>query len=191
MIADPFHLLDCSLTTEGGAGLVITSIERSRDLPGPKAYLLGGADETRGTGYARPPLLEDWGWVGEHAAKRAFGMAGITPFDVDVCELYDPFSFEIIHQFEAFGFCAKGEGGEFVMDGRIRPGGQFPICTDGGLLSFSHNGQVQMLQRVIEAVHQVRGTAGERQVPGARTALASNNAMAIRNVLLVASEPAR
>ena len=102
-------------------------------------------------------------------------MAGLGPADVDVCEFYDPFSFEIIRQFEAYGFCDEGEGGDFVMDGRIGPGGRFPVTTDGGTMSFSHGGAaVQQLQRVIRGVEQLRGTCATAQVPGAGVAMCSN-----------------
>ena len=114
------------------------------------------------------------GWVGRRAAQRSFSMGGLSPADVDVAELYDPFSFEIIRQLEAFGFCGEGEGGAFISDGRIGPGGDLPITTDGGLLSFSHGGgTVQLLQRVIRAVQQLQGICATNQVPGAEVALAS------------------
>ena len=101
-------------------------------------------------------------------------MSGLGPDDVDVCELYDPFSFEIIRQFEAFGFCAEGEGGDYVMSGVIEPGGQHPITTDGGLMSFSHGGAtVQLLQRVIRGVQQLRGGCATMQVDDAEVALCS------------------
>jgi acetyl-CoA acetyltransferase len=102
-------------------------------------------------------------------------MAGVTPSDVDVAELYDPFSFEIIRQLEAFGFCAPGEGGPFVEDGNIGPGGALPVTTDGGTMSFSHPGiNAQQLQRVIRATQQLRGTCSSHQVAGAEVALCSN-----------------
>ena len=83
------------------------------------------------------------------------GLWWLGPTDVDVCEFYDPFSFEIIRQFEAFGFCKDGEGGDFVMDGTIEPGGRYPITTDGGTMSFSHAGtNPQMMQRAIRAVQR-------------------------------------
>ena len=108
------------------------------------------------------------------AAERAFAMAGLGPSDVDVCEFYDAFSFEVIRQFEAFGFCPEGEGGDFVMGGTIEVGGRYPVTTDGGLMSFSHAGtQAQLLQRVIRGVQQLRGEAGARQVEGAEVALCS------------------
>jgi acetyl-CoA acetyltransferase len=113
--------------------------------------------------------------VGADAAKAMFAMAGLGPGDVDVAELYDPFSFEIIRQLEAFGFCGDGEGGAFVEDGHIAAGGRLPITTDGGTMSYSHAGlNVQMLQRVIRGVLQLRGECVTIQVPDAEVALCSN-----------------
>ncbi|MFT5202780.1 MAG: acetyl-CoA acetyltransferase, partial [Candidatus Aldehydirespiratoraceae bacterium] len=109
----------------------------------------------------------------------------------DVCEFYDPFSFEIIRQFEAFGFCAEGEGGEFVMNGRIGLDGEFPVTTDGGLMSFSHAGSFpQQLQRVIRAVEQVRGTCGANQIEDASVAICSNGGSGAlySQVLIVSNE---
>ena len=108
------------------------------------------------------------------AAEQAFAACGLGTSDVDVCEFYDPFSFEIIRQFEAYGFCELGEGGPFVMDGRIRIGGEFPVCTDGGTMSFSHPGTAQLLQKVISGAQQLRGAAGGRQVDGAEVAMCTN-----------------
>jgi len=118
-------------------------------------------------------------------------MAGIKPTDVDVCELYDPFSFEVIRQFEAFGFCAEGEGGPFVESGIMAPGGRFPTCTDGGTMSHSHTGVSQMLQKVVQAVRQVRGDA-PNQVRGAEVAMCSSagSGSMFNPVLLVGSSPA-
>jgi acetyl-CoA acetyltransferase len=102
-------------------------------------------------------------------------MAGVTTADVDVAELYDPFSFEIIRQLEAFGFCSPGEGGPFVADGNIGPGSLLPVTTDGGTMSFSHPGiNAQQLQRVIRAALQLRGTCATNQVAHAEVALCSN-----------------
>lgn len=174
-IAEPFHLLDCALTNEGGAGLVLTSAERARDLPATPIWLLGGALDRCGMSYVTPPVWERYGDVGARAAKLAFGQCGLAPPDVDAAELYDPFSFEVIRQLEAFGFCARGEGGPFVRDGRISVGGQLPVATNGGLLSFSHAGLAQLLQKPIAAVQQLRGELPSAlTVPGARIALATN-----------------
>jgi acetyl-CoA acetyltransferase len=118
---------------------------------------------------------ERLGYVGREAARAAFHMAGLGIEDVSCCELYDPFSFEIIRQLEAFGFCPEGEGGPFVMDGHVDPGGRFPVTTDGGTLSFSHGGgNVQMLQRVIRGVHQIQGRCRSNQVENADVVLCSN-----------------
>ncbi len=175
MIADPFHLLDCALTSEGGAGLVLTSAERARDLAVTPVWLLGGALDRHGMAYVAPPLYDRYGDVGGRAARIAFGQAGLAPGDVDVAELYDPFSFEVIRQLEALRFCARGEGGEFVRGGRIAVGGELPVATNGGLLAFSHAGLAQLLQKPIAAAQQLRGEAPEGlRVPDARVALATN-----------------
>ena len=174
-IAEPFRLLDCALTNEGGAGLVLTSAERARDLPGAPIWLLGGALDRCGMSYVTPPVWDRYGQVGSRAAKLAFGQCGLAPRDVHVAELYDPFSFEVIRQLEAFGFCAIGEGGAFVRGGRIAVGGALPVATNGGLLSFSHAGLAQLLQKPIAAVQQLRGELPSAlTVPNARVALASN-----------------
>ena len=174
MVADPFHLLDCSITSEGGAAIVLASKERAADLDAPSVAILGGALERMGQGYTTIPEWDRHGRVGAAAAARAFGMAGLSPADVDVCEFYDPFSFEVIRQLEVFGFCGEGEGGAFVEGGRIAVGGELPICTDGGTLSFSQPGSAQMLQKVVAGVEQMRGRCGDRQVAGAEVALITN-----------------
>jgi acetyl-CoA acetyltransferase len=191
LIAEPFHLLDCSMTSEGGAGIVLTTTERARDLNGRAAYILGGALEGCGPGYTYPPTYDLVAEVGAGAARRAFTMAGLTPDDVDVCEIYDPFSFEIIRQFEAFGFCERGEGGPFVESGIMGPGGRLPTCTDGGTMSHSHTGVSQMLQKVVQAVRQVRGDA-PNQVAGAEVAMCSSagSGSMFNPVLLVGGAPA-
>lgn len=183
MIADPFHLLDCAMTSEGGCALLITTVERAADLPGSAVYVLGGGLDTLGPAYRHAPRWDltgrgsdvPNGYVGRRAARNAFAMAGLRPEDVDVCELYDPFSFEVIRQFEAFDFCGEGEGGAFVMDGRIGPEGRFPITTDGGLMSYSHGGGVvQLNQRVARGVHQLQKRCRSRQIPDANVVLCSN-----------------
>jgi hypothetical protein len=115
------------------------------------------------------------GRVGARAAEAAYRLAGIGPGDVDVAELYDPFSFEIVRQMEVLGFCGEGEGGPFVAAGHIGPGGAVPVTTDGGTMSFSHAGiSAQMLQRVIRGVEQLRGGCVTAQVDGAEVAICTN-----------------
>jgi acetyl-CoA acetyltransferase len=182
MVADPFHLLDCATTSEGGCALVLTTAERAGDCEAP-VWILGGASDALGPAYVVAPVwdfqpradLPPAGLVGARAARAAFAMAGLSPGDVDVAELYDPFSFEIIRQLEAFGFCPPGDGGPFVEDGNIGPGSTLPVTTDGGTMSFSHPGiNAQQLQRVIRGVQQLRRSCPTNQVQGAEVALCSN-----------------
>lgn len=200
MVADPFHLLDCAMTSEGGAALVLARADRAGDLPNPAVHLLGAGSDHFGPSYQHPPAWDLGGTrrpdlvagtVGRRAAEEAFACAGLGPGDVDVCEFYDPFSFEIIRQFEAFGFCGEGEGGDFVRSGVIGPGGRFPITTDGGLMSFSHGGAaVQLVQRVIRGVQQLRGAAATNQVAGAEVALCTGGGAGalFTDVLLLGKE---
>jgi acetyl-CoA acetyltransferase len=194
MIASPLRLLDCAMTSEGAAGFVVTTVERAAEAATTPVHLLGGAVERQGPsfGLGRPPLLDEIGMVGAWAARKTFAMAGLTPDDVDTCQFYDPFSFEIIRQFEAFGFCAQGEGGPFVMDGRIALGGRFPVCTDGGTLAHSHPGIPASHLRLVEAVRQLRGEAGDRQVPDAQVAMVSTGGSGHlwSDVALLGREPA-
>ncbi len=191
VIAEPFHLLDCAINSEGGAGLVLCSAERARDLDTMPVHLLGGGIERQGMAYVTAPVWDRYGLSGRWAAERCFAMCGLTPADVDVRELYDPFSFELIRQLEAFGFCAEGEGGDFVMDGRIDIGGELPLVTNGGLLSFSHAGTAQLLQKVIAAAHQLRGALPEAlTVPNASVVMTSNGGAGALfcDVMLLGSE---
>ena len=175
MIADPYHLLDCAMNSEGGGAMLLTTAERARDLDVAPIYILGGALDAQGMSYVTAPVFDKYGTVGRRAAKISFEQAGLKPQDVDVCEFYDPFSFELIRQFEAFGFCADGEGGDFVMDGRVRIDGEFPLCTNGGLMSFSHCGVIQMLQKVIGSVQQLWGLYADAiTVPDAKVVMTSN-----------------
>jgi len=181
MIADPFHLLECATTSEGGTALVLTSADRADDLAKDPVWLLGGGTDYYGPAYQHPPVWDLGGHrrsdliagnVGRKAAEEAFACAGLGPNEVDVCEFYDPFSFELIRQFEAYGFCGEGEGGEYVTSGVIEPGGRHPLTTDGGTMSFSHGGaSVQLFQRLVRGVQQLRGECRSAQVVGAEVAM--------------------
>jgi acetyl-CoA acetyltransferase len=120
------------------------------------------------------------------------GRIKFSPKEItDVCEFYDPFSFELIRQFEAFGFCAEGEGGDYVMSGVIEPGGRHPITTDGGTMSFSHGGaSVQLFQRVIRGVQQLRGECISSQVHSAEVAMCTGGGSGalFTDVLLLGKE---
>ncbi|WCO65564.1 acetyl-CoA acetyltransferase [Iamia majanohamensis] len=167
--ASPLHKLDCCLVTDGAGALVLTSAERARSLAKPPAFVLGaGTAHTHAMISQMPDLTETGGVV---SGREAFRTAGLAPSDVDVVELYDSFTITVLLALEDLGFCAKGEGGAFVAEGPLGPGGALPTNTNGGGLAYTHPGQYGMFL-LVEAVRQLRGEGGDRQVPGAEVALA-------------------
>ena len=170
-VAEPFRLLDLCLANEGAAAMVVTSLERARDCPAPPAVVLGGGSEWRRQQYVDPPRYDDVARIGAGAYRRSFAMAGLEPADVDVFELYDINTFEVVRQFETLGFCAEGEGVDYLAEAGIGIDGRHPTNTDGGLLSYSHVGWGGPTLKIVEAVRQLRGTAGPGQVPDAEVAL--------------------
>ncbi|MCY4549360.1 MAG: acetyl-CoA acetyltransferase [Defluviicoccus sp.] len=172
MVVDPFTVRDCCLVTDAGAAMVMVRADRAADFPLPPAWLLGIATSASHSQIACMPDLTVT--AAARSAPRALAMAGIGLADVDVVELYDAFTINTILFLEDLGFCAKGEGGAFVEEGRIAPGGALPVNTNGGGLSCVHPGMYGMFL-VIEAVAQLRGQAGARQVEGAEIALCNGN----------------
>lgn len=170
-IVDPFTLLELCLANEGGAALVVTTLERARACPKAPVVILGGGMEWVGQQYVDPPRYEEVWDIGARAGRRAFGMAGVTHADIDVFEAYDVTSYEVLRQFEAVGFCGEGEGADFAQETKLGIDGGLPICTDGGLMSFSHNGWGSPTVKVLRAAQQVRGECGELQVRDAEIAL--------------------
>jgi len=168
MIADPLHLLDCCVVTNGGGAVVLTTEDRAADLAKPPVYVLGSGEALASETLAGWP--EFGRMVSVESGRRAYEQAGIGPADVDVLQLYDAFTINVILQLEALGFCAEGEGGPFVEGGRLGYDGALPTNTDGGGLSSNHPG-MRGIFLVIEAVRQLRGEAGPAQVPDARIAL--------------------
>lgn len=168
IIADPLHLLDCSLVSDGGAALIMTSAERAQDFKKPPVYMLG-----IGEGHSHEHISQARNLTtsaAKEAGERTYAMAGLSPEDIDVAELYDCFTPVVIVELEDLGFCPKGEGGRFVEDGRIELGGELPINTHGGLMSHCHPGHPGSMFSVTEAVFQLRNECGPRQVKDAEVA---------------------
>ncbi|WP_022979114.1 thiolase [Ideonella sp. B508-1] len=172
MVADPFNVRDCCLVTDGAAAVVMTRADRARDLGVRPVYLLGGA---QGTTHREMSCMPDLTVTAlAEAGRRAYAQAGVTAGEIDVVELYDAFTINPILFLEDLGFCAKGEGGAFVEGGRIAPGGQLAVNTNGGGLSCVHPGMYGLFT-IVEAARQLAGQAGERQVADARLAIAQGN----------------
>lgn len=176
MVSDPLTVRDCCLVTDGAAAFVLTRAHRAKYLRQPPAYLLGAGVAHTHRQISCMPNLTVTGAV--ESGAKAFSMAGLRPRDVDVLELYDAFTINVILFLEDLGFCGKGEGGSFVSGGRIAPGGSLPVNTNGGGLSCVHPGMYGAFT-VIEAVQQLRGEAGARQVEAPEIALAHGNGGAL------------
>jgi acetyl-CoA acetyltransferase len=176
LIASPLHKLDCCLVTDGAGAFIVTSAARARDLAKPPVYVLGAATAHTHMMISQMPDLTTT--PGAMTGPKAFAMAGIGPGDVDVLMGYDSFTITQLLHFEDLGFCAKGEGGPFVESTNIGPGGALPTNTNGGGLSYTHPGMYGMFL-VVEAVRQLRGECGARQVPGAEVAVAHGSGMVL------------
>lgn len=191
LIADPLHLLDCSLVSDGGAALVLCSADRARDFPKPPTYVLGF-----GEGHSHEHLSQAHSFT-ESAARRsgedAYAMAGVGPRAIDVAGLYDCFTPVVLIELEDLGFCKQGEAGAFVEAGEIDLGGTIPVNTHGGLLSHCHPGNPGSMFHVTEVVKQLRGDCGERQVAGAEVGLAhlQGGILSSHGTLILGSEAAR
>jgi acetyl-CoA acetyltransferase len=169
MITEPFRLLDCCLETDVGVALLVTTPERARDLRKP-AVIVDAAAWGGGTTLQSAGVPDITTSYAERMAPRLFGMAGIGPADVDFANLYDCFTFSVLMQLEDYGFCGKGEAGGFVLDGHHRMGARLPVNPHGGFLS---EGYAHGMNHIAEAVQQLRGEAGGRQVAGARIGLST------------------
>ncbi|MDB5421289.1 MAG: Thiolase [Brevundimonas sp.] len=172
MVSTPLTVRDCCLITDGAAAVVMTRADRAKDHAARPAYLLGGAAATWHADIASMPDLTVT--AASESGRRAYAMAGLGPKDIDVVQVYDAFSINTVLFLEDLGFCPKGEGAAFVASGAIAPGGSLPVNTNGGGLSYAHPGMYGLLA-IVEAVRQLRGEAGERQIPGAGIALAHGN----------------
>ena len=172
MVSSPLTLRDCCLVTDGGGALILTRADRARDLKRPPVYVLGFAEELSHLSISNMPSLTTTG--AKLTGAAAMSMAGVKPMDFDLAMVYDAFTINTILFLEDLGFCKKGEGGPFVGSGAIAPGGSLAVNTNGGGLSYCHPGMYGLLL-LIEAVRQIRGECGERQLPRCELALAHGN----------------
>ncbi|MEK9535496.1 MAG: thiolase family protein, partial [Halieaceae bacterium] len=168
-IADPLKVLDCSLVSDGGAAVVITRKDRAKAGPHKPITLLG-----YGEGHAYEHISQAKNLTTSAAVQSgqsAYAEAGLSPEDISLLQLYDCFTPALLIQIEDLGFCAKGEGGDWLASGISRPGGAKPLNTHGGMLSYCHPGNPGAMFGLTEAMSQLRGDAGPRQLPGMSTAL--------------------
>ncbi|MGI1678878.1 MAG: thiolase family protein [Cellvibrionaceae bacterium] len=172
MICDPLSALDCCLIADAGAAVVLVSAERAKRMSKKAVYLLGVGVHTTHASIAQMPNLTTTAAV--EAGQRAYEMAGVTSKDVDVVEVYDAFTINTLLFLEDLGFCEKGEGGSFVANGNIAPGGSLPVNTNGGGLSCVHPGMYGLML-IAECIEQLRGDAGDRQVKDPKIALCNGN----------------
>jgi acetyl-CoA acetyltransferase len=172
IVSSPLSVLDCCLVTDGGGAVLVTSAGRARELRKPPVYLLGAGEAHWHRNISQMPDLTVS--AAAESGPRAYRMAKIGPEDVDVAMLYDAFTINTVLFLEDLGFCEKGEGGEFISGGRILPGGELAVNTNGGGLSYNHPGMYGLLL-LVEAARQIRGECGERQVADAQVALVHGN----------------
>lgn len=161
MVCDPLHLLEVVMPCSGAEAIIVTSAERVRDFPHPPAWVLGFGEALEPDPFQRPDFLVT---PTVESAARAFAMAGLGPKDVTLAEIYDCYTSAVLIELEDAGFCAKGEGGPFVEAHDLTYAGDFPLNTHGGMLSFGQPGLGGGMTLVVEAVRQVMGRAGARQV---------------------------
>ncbi|CAM5197888.1 3-ketoacyl-CoA thiolase [Oligella ureolytica] len=172
MISDPLTVRDCCLVTDGAGAVVLVRADRAKDLKQKPVYVLGNATACWNRQISSMHDLTVS--AAQQSGAAAFEMAGVKASDIDVVELYDAFTINTILFLEDLGFCKKGEGGAFVSGGRIAPGGELPVNTNGGGLSCVHPGMYGIFI-LIEAIRQLRGTCGERQIQDAKLALVHGN----------------
>jgi len=171
LIVDPFGLFDCSLNSDGAGAVIVTSTERAKSLRQKPVLIKGFATHNNTKGWIAEDHMLSTGAV--ESGELAFKMAGLGPKDVDTAQIYDCFTYMVLTQLEDYGFCKKGEGGEFVRSGALRMGGTLPTNTSGGQLSEAH---VEGMLQIVEGARQLQGIYGaDRQVADAEIALISGH----------------
>jgi len=172
MVSTPLSALDCCLVTDGAGAFVLTRAEKAKDMPHPPVYVL--SCETAVWHRQISSMHDLTISPAAESGARALSAAGVSVDEIDVVQLYDAFTINTVLFLEDLGFCAKGEGGPFVENGAIAPGGRLPVNTNGGGLSCVHPNMYGAFE-VIEAVRQLRRQCGDRQVANARLALVHGN----------------
>jgi len=172
MVSAPLGAKDCCLMTDGGAAVVMVRADRAAALKKAPVYILGTGEAQEHHSISQMPDLTVTGAA--RSGAQAYAMSGLTAAEIDVAQLYDAFTITTLLFLEDLGFCPKGEGGRFVQDGAIAPGGRLAVNTSGGGLSYCHPGMFGLFT-MVEATRQLRGECGERQVTGAETAIAHGN----------------
>ena len=168
VISSPLRIFDCCLISDGGAALVVSAADAAADTPHPRVDILGCGQGHTHEHISQAPSLTDFGC--KQSSAIAFAQAGITARDIDVAEIYDSFTITLLVELESIGFFERGAAGQAALDGALGLGGALPCNTHGGLLSYGHSGAAGGMFHIVEAVHQLRGTAGARQVADARLA---------------------
>ena len=184
-VVEPFHVLDCCLVSNGGIAVIVTSAERARDLKQPPVYIRGFAQAHNNPNLADQDILVNG--PGQRTAPRALRMADASLSDVTQCQIYDCYTYTVLMTLEDYGFCAKGEGGAFMEDGRLGPGGDLPTNTGGGELSSYY---MWGMTPISEAVIQARGQAGARQVPSDLIIVSGNGGIVSNHATLLLSNEA-
>jgi acetyl-CoA acetyltransferase len=189
MMCSPLHKLDCCLVVDGAGAIVVTTAERAKDLKKKPVFCLGAGTATTHMNITQMPDLSTT--PGAISGPAAFDRAGVKPSDVDLLMSYDSFTITVLLSLEDLGFCKKGEGGAFVEDGKLGPGGAFPTNTNGGGLSYCHPGMYGMFL-LVEATKQIRGDAGERQLDNVDIAVAhgSGGVLSCMSTVVLGSEAA-
>jgi acetyl-CoA acetyltransferase len=172
MVSYPLTVRDCCLVTDGGGAIILTSAKRAKDLKKPPVYVLGVGESLSHADISSMPDLTVT--AASRSGPEAFKMAGLKPSDINMAMVYDAFTINTILFLEDLGFCPKGEGGRFIENGAIAPGGNFAVNTNGGGLSYCHPGMYGLFL-LIEAARQIRNECGIRQVPHCELALAHGN----------------
>lgn len=167
-ICSPLRLLDCCLISDGAAAVVVSAPDAVRDTAKPAVALLGAGQGHTHEHIVTAPSLTDFGC--KQSSRRAFEQAGVGPSDIDVAEIYDSFTITLLVELESIGFFGRGEAGPAALAGALGLGGTLPCNTHGGLLSYGHSGAAGGMFHAVEAVRQLRGEAGPRQVQDAELA---------------------